>query len=215
MKQISTDTLKNKLRVAHDVSTHKGTGTKMSTPTHTMAVKDIMSVNVVTMPPDASVLDVAKSMSEMDLGSIVVTEGQSPVGIITESDIVRRVVAEGKDVKKTCAKDIMTSPLVYVSPNTALTEAMRIMARSNIRRVVVLKNDSLAGIITSRDILKWSPELIDILVEALRLRNGDDEPEDLDDDELIEHGGTCDSCGEYSTDLIFEDGRYLCEACRE
>lgn len=189
----------------------------MTTPTHSMAVKDIMSVNVVTMPQDASVLDVAKSMADMDLGSIVVVEGQSPLGIITESDIVRRVVAAGKDVHSTCARDIMTSPLVYVNPNTALTEAMRIMARSNIRRVVVLKNDSLAGIITSRDILKWSPELIDILVESLKLRNGDEDIEEYDEeeDDLMEHGGICDSCGEYSTDLIFEDGRYLCEACRE
>jgi len=187
----------------------------MSAPTHTMAVKDIMSVNVITMPPDASVLDVAKSMSEMDLGSIVIGEGQRSVGIITEADIVRRVVAVGKNAETTTAKEIMTSPLLYVSPTTPLTEAMRIMARSNIRRLVVLKKDSLAGIITSRDILKWSPELIDILVESLRLRNGEDQPEEIDEDDIFEHGGECDSCGEYSTDLVFEDGRYLCENCRE
>lgn len=210
-----TDILKNKLNLLTSCQSIGNGNRKMSAPTHSMAVKEIMSSNVVTMPPDASVLSVAKSMTEMDLGSIVVLEGQSPVGIITEADIVRRVVADGKDAQKTCARDIMTSPLVYVHPNTALTEAMRIMAKSNIRRVVVLKNDSLAGIITSRDILKWSPELIDILVEALKLRNGDEVSEDLEEDELIEHGGICDSCGEYSTDLVFEDGRYLCEACRE
>ena len=189
----------------------------MSTPTHSMAVKDIMSVNVVTMPPDASVLDVAKSMAEMDLGSIVIADGQSPTGIITEADIVRRVVAGKKNPESTLAKDIMTSPLLYVSPTTPLTEAMRIMARSNIRRLVVLKKDSLAGIITSRDILKWSPELIDILVESLRLRNGEDNPDNLDEDEddIFEHGGECDSCGEYSTDLVLQDGKYLCESCRE
>ncbi|MFW9955584.1 MAG: CBS domain-containing protein [Candidatus Thorarchaeota archaeon] len=187
----------------------------MSESSHSMSVRDIMSVNVVTMPPDASVLAVAKLMDEMDLGSIIIVDKERPVGIITESDIVRRVVAEGRDVSTTKARDVMSSPLFYVSPTTPLTEAMRIMARSNIRRVVVLKNDSLAGIITSRDILKWSPELIDVLVESLRLRNSHEEPSDLEDDELIEHGGLCDFCGEYSTDLRLEDGRYLCEDCRE
>ena len=189
----------------------------MSDPTHSMSVRDIMSVNVVTMPPDASILEVAKLMEKMDLGSIVIEDKQRPVGIITESDIVRRVIAGSKDVNATHARDVMSSPLFYVSPTTALTEAMRIMARSNIRRVVVLKNDTLAGIITSRDILKWSPELIDVLVESLKLKNSENGSNDLgdEDDEMIEHGGECAMCGEYSSDLILEDGRYLCESCRE
>ncbi len=189
----------------------------MSDPTHSMFVKDIMAVNVVTMPPDATVLEVSKSMAEMDIGSIIIIDKDRPVGIITESDIVRRVIAEEKDAKKTTASDIMTSPIIHVEPGTGLTDAMRVMAKSNIRRVAVLKNNSLAGIITSRDILRWSPELIDILVESLRLRNEEvsrDRTDD-EDDELIAYGGECSSCGEYSTDLVLEDDEYLCESCRE
>ena len=189
----------------------------MSNPTHSMFVKDIMAVNVVTMPPDASVLEVAKSMTEMDIGSVIIVDKDRPVGIITEADIVRRVISEERDVKKTTASEIMTSPIIHVEPGTGLTDAMRVMAKSNIRRVAVLKNNSLAGIITSRDILRWSPELIDILVESLRLRNEEvtrERTED-EDDELIAYGGECSSCGEYSTDLILEDGEYLCESCRE
>jgi len=99
--------------------------------------------------------------------------------------------------------------------DTSLTEAMRVMARSGIRRVAVLKNDSLVGIVTSRDILRWSPELIDILVESLRMKaDGMQRPFDEEEDELVAYGGICDNCGEYSTDLVMEDGRYLCEACR-
>ena len=177
-----------------------------------MFVRDIMSVNVITMSPDATVFDVAKSMSKMDVGSIIITDQEHPLGIITESDIVRRVIADEKDPKITAAREIMSSPIIHVEPGTALTEAMRVMARSNIRRVAVLKNDSLAGIITSRDLLRWSPELIDILVESLRLRSEGAKEED--DDEAIAYGGECDSCGEYSTDLIYEDGEYLCENCR-
>lgn len=188
----------------------------MSDSTHSMFVKDIMAVNVVTMPPDASVFEVSKSMSKMDIGSVIITDKERPVGIITESDIVRRVVAKEKDTKTTTASEIMSSPIIHVVPGTGLTEAMRIMAKSNIRRIAVLKNNSLAGIITSRDILRWSPELIDILVESLRLRNEEAQKRSKDeDDELIAYGGECSSCGEYSTDLVLEDDQYHCESCRE
>lgn len=189
----------------------------MSDPTHSMFVKDIMAVNVVTMPPDASVFEVSKSMTEMDIGSVIITDKERPVGIITESDIVRRVIAEEKDTKTTSASEIMSSPIIHVEPGTGLTEAMRVMAKSNIRRVAVLKNNSLAGIITSRDILRWSPELIDILVESLRLRNEEVSREisEDEDDELIAYGGECSNCGEYSTDLVLEDDEYLCESCRQ
>ncbi|MFW9799735.1 MAG: cyclic nucleotide-binding/CBS domain-containing protein [Candidatus Thorarchaeota archaeon] len=186
----------------------------MSDPTHSMSVRDIMAVNVVTMPPDATVREVASRMAEMDIGSIIIMDRTRPVGMITESDIARRVVAEQRDPKTTKASEVMSSPLVHVTPNIALTEAMRVMAKSNIRRLAVLKNDSLAGIITSRDILRWSPELIDVLMESLRVQNNHGARDEEEEDELIAFGGICDSCSEYSTDLALIDGRYLCEVCR-
>ncbi len=189
----------------------------MSNPTHSMFVRDIMAVNVISMPPDASVFEVSKAMAEMDIGSVIIADKDRPLGIITESDIVRRVIVGEKDTKTTTASEIMSSPIVHVEPGTGLTDAMRVMARSNIRRVAVLKNNSLAGIITSRDLLRWSPELIDILVESLRLKdeNASSRTEEGDDGDLAAYGGDCSSCGEYSTDLVLEDGEYLCESCRE
>ncbi len=189
----------------------------MSNPTHSMFVRDIMAVNVISMPPDASVFEVSKAMAEMDIGSVIIADKDRPLGIITESDIVRRVIVGEKDTKTTTASEIMSSPIIHVEPGTGLTDAMRVMARSNIRRVAVLKNNSLAGIITSRDLLRWSPELIDILVESLRLKdeNASSRTEEGDDGDLAAYGGDCSSCGEYSTDLVLEDGEYLCESCRE
>ena len=188
----------------------------MSNPTHSMFVRDIMAVNVVSMPPGASVFEVSKAMAEMDIGSVIIADKDRPLGIITESDIVRRVIVGEKDTKTTTASEIMSSPIIHVEPGTGLTDAMRVMAKSNIRRVAVLKNNTLAGIITSRDLLRWSPELIDILVESLRLKDevASSRTADVDDD-LIAYGGDCSSCGEYSTDLVLEDGEYLCESCRE
>ncbi len=186
----------------------------MSEPTPMMPVREIMSVNVITMSPDATVLEVAKSMASMDIGSIIIVDKERAVGIITETDIVTRVIAEQKDPKTTNAKEVMSSPLVHITPDTALTEAMRVMTRAGIRRVAILKNDSLAGIITSRDILRWSPELIDIMVESLRLKNEQGSAVVEEEDELIAYGGVCDVCGEYSIDLALADGEYICEECR-
>ncbi len=186
----------------------------MSEPTPMMPVKEIMSVNVVTMPPDATVFEVAKSMTKIDIGSIVIVEAERAIGIITETDIVTRVVAKQKDPKTTKAKEVMSSPLIHITPNTALTEAMRVMTRAGIRRVAILKNDSLAGIITSRDILRWSPELIDVMVESLRLKSEQGSVVVEEEDELIAYGGVCDVCGEYSIDLALADGEYICEVCR-
>ncbi len=185
----------------------------MSDPSHTMSVREIMSVNVVTITPDTPISELATSMRDMDIGALIVVDRERPVGVVTESDIVRRVVAEDKDPKTVTAKEIMSSPLIHVTPETPLTEAMRVMARGNIRRVAVLKKDSLAGIITSRDLLRWSPELIDILVESLRMKE-ETRQEQEEEDELVTYGGICDSCGEYSTDLTLDDGEYLCENCK-
>ena len=186
----------------------------MSNPSHSMSVREIMTVNVVTMPPDASIQEVSESMTKMGIGSIIIVEKERAIGIITETDIVRRLVAERRDPQATVAREIMTSPLIHVTPTTTLTEAMRVMFRSGTRRLAVLKNNSLAGVITSRDMIQWSPELIDILAESLQLRSESVAELEMEEDELVAYGGTCDICGEYSTDLLLIDGEYLCEECR-
>ncbi|MEM4734291.1 MAG: CBS domain-containing protein [Candidatus Thorarchaeota archaeon] len=187
----------------------------MNVSSHSMSVKEIMTTSVVTMPPTATVLEVARSMTKMNIGSVVIVEAGRAVGIVTETDIVRRLVAEELDPRKTSVGEIMSSPIVHVTPETPLTTAMRLMARNDIRRLIVLRNDSLVGIITSRDILEWSPELIDILVESLRMKGGGRPVRSAEEeDEIVTYGGICDGCEEYSTDLVLEDGRYLCENCR-
>jgi CBS domain-containing protein len=179
-----------------------------------MSVRDIMASDVVTMSPEDSALEVAKSMNRADISSIIIVSKARPVGIITEEDLVRRVIAKELDPETTTASQIMSSPLIHVTLDTSLTDAMRVMARSGIRRVAVLKNESLVGIVTSSDVLRWSPELIDILVESLRMKTGGAARSYEEEDDIVAYGGICDNCGEYSADLVMEDGRYLCEACR-
>ncbi|MGD2072402.1 MAG: CBS domain-containing protein [Candidatus Thorarchaeota archaeon] len=186
----------------------------MSNHSHSMAVREIMTANVVTMPPDALIQEVTETMNKMGIGSIIIIEKERAIGIITETDIVRRLVAERRDPQTTVAREIMSSPLIHVTPTTTLTEAMRVMFRSGTRRLAVLKNNSLAGIISSRDMIQWSPELIDVLAESLQLRVESAAELEMEEDELVAYGGVCDSCGEYSTDLLLVNGEYICETCR-
>lgn len=187
----------------------------MADPSQSMAIRDIMTLDVVTTSPNATVLEVAKSMSRMDIGSIIIVDKERAIGLITEADIVRRVVAKERDIHATHAREIMSSPIIHVEPETPLTRAMRVMAQSRIRRLAVLKNQSLVGIVTSRDILRWSPELIDILIESLKIKEGEHiSGEKEEEDHLIAYGGTCDICGGYSTELTVVNGQYICEDCR-
>jgi CBS domain-containing protein len=110
-----------------------------------------------------NVFDLAKKMKEKGRGSVVVTEyttnagsktGTAPVGIITERDIVRRVVAESNDPKTTAAYDIMSKPLISVGPEATVYDASLIMTKYMIRRLPIIRDNTLLGIITSSDLAR-------------------------------------------------------------
>jgi signal-transduction protein with cAMP-binding, CBS, and nucleotidyltransferase domain len=111
-----------------------------------------------------SAFDLAKKMKEKGRGSVVVTEyststagnktGNVPVGIITERDIVRRVVAESKDPKITAAHDIMSKPLITIGLEATIYDAALIMTKYSIRRLPIVRDNTLLGIITSSDLAR-------------------------------------------------------------
>lgn len=117
------------------------------------AVKDIMTKEVVTIEPNRSVFDAAELMSSEGLGCVIVVIKAFPVGIITERDIVRRIVAKraSLDVKVT---EVMTKTLITVDPDTSLKEAARVMSTHKIRRLPVLKNNKLVGIVVASDFVR-------------------------------------------------------------
>lgn len=116
-------------------------------------VKDIMTKDVVTIEPNKSIFEAAELMSTKGLGCLIVVIKAFPVGIITERDIVRRIVAKraSLDVKVT---EIMTKTLITVDPDTSLKEAARIMSTNKIRRLPVLKNNKLVGIVVASDFVR-------------------------------------------------------------
>lgn len=96
----------------------------------------------------------ANIMKERGRGSLVVVDNRKPVGIITERDIVRRVVAEARDINDTRVNDAMSTPLITVGLEATVEVAAKIMYENKIRRLPVVENDNLVGIVTSTDFVK-------------------------------------------------------------
>jgi CBS domain-containing protein len=179
-----------------------------------MVVKDIMSSPVVTLNEDATSNKVANIMDENDLGCVIVTNKTgNPVGIITERDLVIRVLSKNLVPDTIKAKEIMTSPLVTIQPEATISEAARRMSRLNIRRLGVVYKGNLVGLISSKDILGVMPELIEIIQERTRLEDAAEAEENVEPEEAP-LSGYCDRCGVFSENLKDVNGQNLCEDCR-
>ena len=173
-----------------------------------MIVREAMSSPVVTAEEESRVVDVARVMEENNVGSIIVVRANGhPVGIVTERDIVIRVVARGAVPADVKAKEVMSSPLTTVDPETSYIDAMSLMNRLNIRRLGVTYRGQLVGVVSDRDILRMVPTIIEIVQERSRIMSGGS----LTGPSLV---GYCDLCGIYSTNLRSVEGEFLCEDCR-
>ena len=115
-------------------------------------IKDVMTSNPTTCEPQASVVDAAKVMAQEDVGSIPIVEGDRLAGVVTDRDIVLRVVAEGRDAQSTTVGDIASRDLVTVSPDDDLDRALELMAEKQVRRLPIVEGDKLVGIVAQRDI---------------------------------------------------------------
>jgi CBS domain-containing protein len=117
-------------------------------------VKGVMIKPVIKIDKDRSVHEAAKIMSEKSIGCIVTMEEGKPVGIATERDILQRVVSKSLDASKVKMKDIMSKPLITIDENMPIIDAIRVMQKKNVRRLLVVENDELVGIVTQRDLLR-------------------------------------------------------------
>lgn len=123
----------------------------------THRVKDVMIPDVLVTTPDATAMEAAKLMASEDRGSIVVLDDGSPMAIVTERDLFKKVVAIGLSPKDVLVRDIMSSPLVSVGPEEPLRRAAKLMAEKKIRRLPVMENNRLVGILTAADLARLEP----------------------------------------------------------
>jgi signal-transduction protein with cAMP-binding, CBS, and nucleotidyltransferase domain len=178
-----------------------------------MLVKDVMSSPAVTTSENTPIDKTAQTMSNDRLGCIIVTskDGKA-LGIITESDLVRRVLAKNIRPNKLTAKEVMSTPLITVEPDEALIEIAKRMTKLKIRRMGVVYKGNLVGIISSRDILAITPEILENIQEKARIER---EPEiEEESPEVNPLAGYCERCGSWSENLDQIDGTYLCEDCQ-
>ncbi|MGB9854426.1 MAG: CBS domain-containing protein [Candidatus Bathyarchaeales archaeon] len=132
-------------------------------------VRDVMSKNVRVVRPDSSVKEVVATMNKFDIGSIVVVQGERPVGIITERDILRRIVEPCLAPETLTARQVMTSPVITIDENASIDEAARLMAKKGVKKLLVTRNnDQLVGILTFTDIVTKVPDMLGILEELVR-----------------------------------------------
>ena len=167
-----------------------------------------MKTNIAIVKPDTTVLDAAKIMKKRKIGNVIVVKNNQPVGILTESDILKKVVAEAKKPEETSVAEVMSTPVMIADPYITLEEAMKIMGKCNVRRLPVTENDKLIGIITQRDISIISPILHEISREWYDIKTRD---ETYYKKQIF--SGKCEDCGTLSANLKNIDGRLICEDC--
>lgn len=171
-------------------------------------VREVMNNPLITGNPNEPVNEIARKMVENRVGSVVIMQDNEVLGIVTDGDIVSKVVAKNLKPSEVVAEEIMSSPLHTIEANKDVTEAARMMRKLGIKRLGVTYKGHIVGIISMSDVLNVTPELVDILSEKARILRG----EVTRRKKYI--SGYCDLCGQWSDYLLEVDGKYLCEECR-
>jgi CBS domain-containing protein len=126
------------------------------------AVSDILDEKgheVLQIEADATVHDAVKRMVDANVGSLLVSDGGRHVGIITERDYLRRIALERRDDEATPVREVMSSPLVVVTPDTSIDECMAVMTDRRIRHVPVVDEGTVVGIVSIGDVVKFTSRL--------------------------------------------------------
>jgi CBS domain-containing protein len=131
-------------------------------------VRDVMSKDVKVVRLDSSVKEVVATMNKFDIGSIVVVQGSRPVGIITERDILRRIVEPCLAPETLTARQVMSSPVLTINETASVDEAAKLMAKKNVKKLPVMDKQKLVGIVTLTDIVIKVPTMLSILEELVR-----------------------------------------------
>ena len=132
------------------------------------SVKEIMTKNVITIDADKTVFEAAELMSAKSIGCLVICSNEAPVGIVTERDFLRRIVAKRASFDAKIS-EVMSKSLVTISPDASVKEAARLMATSKIRRLPVIKEGKLVGILVASDLVRhvarksMSEEILDAI----------------------------------------------------
>jgi len=172
-------------------------------------VREVMSSPVISASPEDNIKDISRKMVESKVGSVIIISEGKPIGVVTDGDIIKKVVSINLIPSSVKAVQIMTSPLITIKAESYIMDAAKLMNKYRIKRLGVTYRDELVGVISMSDIIYLFPELMDIASEKMSIfssKKGSVK-------KYI--SGYCDACGQWSDFLMEVDGRFLCEECRE
>ena len=128
-----------------------------------LSVRDIMTVDVKITSPEATVSDILRIMMENNIGSVVIVGPKREVlGIITERDLIRKVLSKGLNPRETRAEEIMSKPVITIEPDASIQEAANLMKEKGVGHLPVVENGRVIGIIAEGDIILLAPEFLEI-----------------------------------------------------
>jgi len=170
-------------------------------------VKDVMSTGIVTIEPNDILIEAGKRMSENRIDNLLVVENGVLKGIITSTDIIKKGLAEGKS-PRIKVKEIMTTPVKFVSQDEQVLHVIDKMLMDNIKRypVMDMEKKELVGIITIKDVMRAMPNYLLDKIEWLRIKPGSEK-------KTKNVKGICEVCGKFTKDLRFSGGMWVCGDC--
>lgn len=119
-----------------------------------------MVTDVVTIEPNVNVRRAVRAMNDFEIGCLIVVEAGRVVGILTERDVLKRVVDEGRNPDKTLVKEVMSKPPITINPDADLEAAIELMFKHKIKKLPVIENGKLVGLVTFTDLVRAQPALI-------------------------------------------------------
>jgi signal-transduction protein with cAMP-binding, CBS, and nucleotidyltransferase domain len=171
---------------------------------------DLMSRNFVYAAPSTNLKQCSEIMIKKRVGSLIIQENNNLKGILTEKDIVWAIVKKsGKNLDKIKASDLAKRKVVTIKPGADIFEALNKMKKEKIRRLPVLENGKVIGMLTLNDILKLGPGLFELILENMKIK---EETEKFKQIKAKKKQGICEECGEFET-LYDIDGEWVCSSC--
>jgi len=132
-----------------------------------LKVEDVMVEDVISVSEKATVREAAELMDKHEIGCLVVVKKGKPVGIVTETDMVKRVIVKPVEPEKTKVSEIMSKPLVVGNPQMDVDEASKIMRKRKIKKLPVVRKGRLVGLVTTTDLVR-SPEVMKMMIRAIK-----------------------------------------------